>query len=377
MENSKRTLKTEEIIAMSKNSSSDKWISDLSAHTKIFEIVGLQFFTPKDVTEINVNRNPSLFRKAYAIFLAVLFTGLIGFIIRSDKDKNPISKVDINNVVVVTIRRASNNVLFFIIIICITQTYLCTKYFKKIYLNTKKVIELMKRNFNFDEDLSEFTRIARIRLILFPVCFTCLHLSFVAAPYFMTGKSDSVYFGVLVFYFVLLFMSLLTMRTVFYIKLTNHLMLKLKIILPEIFKPTRVSSGFIDVYKTLPLRATNHPPILYTSDLSSKLLALRKAYNLILENTDNLNKSSGLTLFYYMLGLIISTIVSEYEFFLLIVNGFDVYNVVNSSYGFVGCLILCGPIFFNCHRLRITVSRVNKMMNKLSFNAYSYYRHRR
>lgn len=335
--------------------SKEKWIDELSAFTRIFEIVGLQFFTPKNVNESNVNSNPSALRKVYAIFLSITFAGIVGFIMRSDKAKQSETKVDINNVVVLTIRRASTVILFYIILICIIQSYVFTKSFKKVFLNLRILLNHFKKEFNFDENLSEFLRQTKIRLVVLPITVSFLHSIFLATPIIWTGKyDDGLQLDSLILYFVLLFMAVLTMRTVFYIRLMNHLMIKLEVIFNDIFKYSKMK-----LFKSAEIReqiyATTRSGDTF-NDVSTKLLAVRKAYNIILENTEYFNKSSGLTLFCYLIGFIITTIVAEYEFFLLIVEGIEMHNVVNSSYGFVTCLVLCGPIFFHSHRLRVTVS---------------------
>lgn len=355
MENTMTNQNTKELIIIHKNSNNN-WLKNLSDCTKIFEIVGLQFFTPKYVSSENLSKSPSILRKIYAIFLLITFSGLVTFVIIANKKKTSMINIDINNLVVVAVRRAAYNLLFFIIVISITQSYMCTTFFKKVYLNLEEIVEMAKRNFNHDVNFLNFTKTCRIRLIVFPLTLACFHFCFVLVKVFVTQKGDlgKINLEIVFYFFPLLFMALLSMRTVFYVRMTNQLLLELLTIFTKTFK---LSKHPLEMDKTRKMEINARVAF---SDVSSKLLAMRQIYNLIFDISNKLNKSWGLTLFCYLTGFIISMIVTEYEFFLLFVDEFNLQTLLNSLYSVTVYLVLCGPIFLHCHRMKTLVRILNR-----------------
>jgi hypothetical protein len=88
-----------------------------------------------------------------------------------------------------------------------------------------------------------------------------------------------------------------------------------------------------------------------------QLIALRKIYNKIQENSEIINKSFGLSILFLVCGSVIVLVVTGYELLLMITSKFDLIYLVGNLHALIHCLSLLTILIIHCNRTSSNVSK--------------------
>lgn len=285
---------------------------NLNQSALIFEAFGLQYFSVSALTSENQKKYPSL---GYTIIFLILFIPmvfLIVFLTFSTLPKGSIKEsLNAKTVLNYVIQRSLYIALIGVVCISMITSYILTPLTKKFYLNCLLFSKLCKDDFICHVDHLAIRNItfkyfAVIVLYLFgqeSVFF--LHGTFFGMPKSLTKTAMGLIPS--------MFLYTIFLKFIHNVKVVNyHLEIVLEL-LKELFKPTLIFIENIDFHmKPLKFRKT--------LILSQKILSIRRAYNIISENAEIINRSLGVTILSIISLLVNLILTTGYNIFLFAVG---------------------------------------------------------
>lgn len=277
---------------------------------KTFEIFGLHFFNSSDIESGKSDevRSPSKRRIFYMLFILIALIAFVTVFVSFEDDVVDDSEdVTIDNVVMVAVEGLMSAAFFAIIVVTIIESFFRNKEWIKFHVNTIKIMKEMKQ-MGVDDIFDDFGKRSKRNTVVVIIIFFVIHVS----VGIIELKSDFVQMIAFTIFATLpmLFTLMLTIRTIFYVSMVNHLLLKL-------------STNFHNLYRFHLITSLNldDSPVKVLVDPVKSLLVVRNCYNLILKNSMILNKIWGFCLLCFSLGHVVSLTVSMYEFFVDWVDG--------------------------------------------------------
>lgn len=302
----------------------------LSDCFKIFEIFGQQYFSLKALlTTGNAESRVSVFHKmAMLIVLSTLTYFFVGF---AKNFQVYIKRITSKNVLLFSIFILTDFGYILASVISTIQSYFKTKVAKKIFLNTREIARIARREFNIEVDFIKIRKAAlkktAVIMILFVFCNVFLMLS---------GK-DVVE---IIHYYTLqnLFLTLTAMKFSFQVDITVNCQLELlETLLANLF-----SKCPIQTYQILLIKQTASSNIAFR-----KIFAARSIYNLIYENGALINSYNGLPILAVLATVVSLLTFNGYEIFILMIGELPMSRVVITIYDiFLGLAFLLEII--NC-----------------------------
>lgn len=273
---------------------------ELSGCLTIFEVMGLQYFSLKSLTNKTLNERPSALRTAYMLIIFTFVIMLMVLYIITDQFamKETMSS---KNALMFVVQHSMNMGMIIVVSTTIVQAYCSTRSMKQIFLNTKQIVQLCElQEFRLELD---FNRIKRETWKKFAamVCFIATtHLTV-----FIANGAASGNYSILLGMIPMLFLNTTVLKFVFYVGMINSQLEFLVKLLNDVFKrkPSRIMSN-INFY------LVNVKPVKTPEDPMKKLRAVWNIYHVIYDNAALVNKSLGLTVLTILGCLVVAMTVS-------------------------------------------------------------------
>ena len=282
---------------------------ELNGNLKVFELMGLQYFSLKSLRFANADDRPSCFRILWMLLLlSLLLFLMLGYIISETSEMN--EKLTAKNLMTFSIRHALNIGIILVMFSSIIQSFWFTKSAKKIFLNMKIISDLAQQEFGIQTNFKTVKIEMRKRFGALLFYFILTHGTLISLHH--RKAQFQLMFGA----FPMIFLLTVVCKFVFYVSTINHHLIFLKKILENIFKnqPDQVKHDLASV----------RPIKLYQNSLK-ELQTVRKIYNLIYENGTLVNDSNGFAILVMLCSFVIALTISGYEIFVIIVGGLP-YN---------------------------------------------------
>lgn len=285
----------------------------LHSNLVIFELMGMQFFSLKKLSRLNAYERPSVFRVLLVFlvifsvicFLMFLMTSLPGCIPQEKK------VIDAKNVLMFSIAQTMQLGMIISVICCVLQSYFSSKDVKKLFLNSREMVESMFREFDIVVDFEEIKKAAWKRFAVMTIFFLSIHG-------WMTYCSRNSSIMLLTSFCVApvsIFLVLTVYKFIFFVVMVNRQLEGLTFTLTKIFdeKMGEVEHLHVQIISLKQTRS-NHERLV-------KIQAARKIYNLIHENSELVNSSNGLTVLICIVAHAGLLVLKSYEMFTIFVGG--------------------------------------------------------
>lgn len=282
-------------------------LSALKNCFKIFEIVGLQFFTLNSSDKMITGQHSRCFKLLIVAAWMLILPGLVVFLIPSYIDPN-IEKSAISIIVVVVINVSTTTA----VILTPVLSFFKNSQLKKFFINAQKTSEICSQELYFNVNYQNLKRPLNKFMIIFLSLYAILIFTLIAD--FTGSQALSTLLMTVVTLIPIFFTHLIVLRFNFYVQVINFLLNVLKqLVLKNLSKekdnsaPTQV----VTVTKNI--------------DDLQKIIALRKIYILIREMAQIVSGVMGIPI---LLELIVSTTgltKNLFTFALIIVGLSDVW----------------------------------------------------
>lgn len=288
--------------------------TEFSSSLLIFEVLGLQYFSLKLLSCKTLWTRPSIVRTVYMILLLIFMTGISVWFVTSEAVLETSSTVTAKNVLTFALQHSLNLGLILVVIVSMVQSYFTTPKVKKIYLNFKEITDIALDHFNIKKDFKQVRKGAIKRITVVVSSFVVLHLT----SFFFRFGSVNDTIPMLVGAIPVFYLIMVGYKYVFYVAMVNHQMRCVLRLLEEAFKRPLIITKNIENIK---FNLTNTQIVKKYENPMTKLLAVRRTFNLVYENGTLINESNGLTILIVLVDLVIAITASEYEIFVVVVGG--------------------------------------------------------
>lgn len=285
-----------------------QWIKNLDCCVKLFQLMGLQFFSLNKIDSQYIDKKVSLKWKIYLIFIMSSLSILAGILVFVDdyEKRNENVDVTINNVLMIAVRKVMEASFIIVIVSSILQSFINVKKWKKFYLNISKIRKINQSELDCDEDFTNFKKASTRKMAIFLTYFAFCHV--LSCVFQVSHNVKHFYLITFLAFLPINFLTVVALRMIFYVSLINYLLKNLQ----------KSLSRTYEIQAKISFIKNDEKQII--SDRSKSLLSLRKVFNLILESANILDNVWGLSLIIYLAGYIIAITVSEYQFLILMVD---------------------------------------------------------
>lgn len=256
-----------------------------------YEVYGLQYFSLKASLKCNFKDSTSISRKIYfaLLFIASLVFGG-GVIVLSSIYSG---KVSTKNVLTRIYSESINYTAFAALWIDLLQSFDSTKYLKKLFKNSKAIVESCYHELNVTMSFSRLRKSSWQRFLVMGTVFLIMQSTFM----FRNKDLDDDYIVdlVIVVTFVTFFL-MLTNKFLFYVCLINF---QLEFVHKMLQSVTKNYFGPVNV-KEFNLYQKSHKDC----ELLAKLHAIWRIYDKARENGTLVNKSLGISMFLTLMNII-------------------------------------------------------------------------
>lgn len=292
--------------------------TELSSCLKVFEFIGLQFFSLKDLTVDNSKKRPTFFRAVFMmVFVTIICLLMIGFIL---KDNTAITgKVSAKTIVMHVIQRSFNIGMILVCCSSTIQSFVSTLEIKRVFMNLKEIEKIINQEFSVQIDFKTFKENAWKRLYIMLTSFTILHGGTSLFHMYEEDIVVKIFLGAL----PVLFLIMIVYKMIFFVALINFSLRLLDDLITDIFQYQP-----INIIDNINYHLTS---VKTTENLLERLRAARKIFNIIFENGALINKSNGLTTLIILTTVVISLTVAGYEAFVIFVGGIPIRNITGNS----------------------------------------------
>lgn len=314
----------------------------------IFEITGMQYFSLNKLTKHNVHERPSIFRLFGVLLVISLIVVMMVFTVTLVPDslieKNEALRA--KNVLLFTIASSVGKMMILCVICCVLESYTSSRDMKKLFLNSKEIVETIHREFNIIVDLKQIRRSALKRFVAMTIFFMSIHVPII---YFLR-HSGMMIFVLLVITPPIIFLLLSVHKFIFFVAMVNSQIEALTSILARLFdgKPIEVDHVHLKSYNAKPSKTR--------IELSIKLQAAKHIYDLIHENGELVNRSHGLTVLVFIVLTIVMLIARTYEIIITYIGALPMEKLPGAVYSNVLASAVILSTVAYCQRTKSLVS---------------------
>lgn len=285
---------------------------ELDSCLKIFEVMGLQYFTLKNLKLENPHQRPTVLRTFYLIFVAIIgFTSLVlGVFDNTTVNK----KITSSNVIIFGVKRFLNVAIASVMCFGTILSFLSTRENEEIFKNFKKISGIVN-NLDMEMDFKVFKKSSWRVLILILSVFTVVH----GLLGYYVRHEENVFLLMTLLGVSIMFLLMILHKTVFYVSLVNFSLEVLNKIIANIFQniPVNIEENISYHFKSVKPK----------EDPLEELKKTREIFNLVYKSGKIINKCNGFTLFALMSSLVTSLTLSGYELFIFSTVGSEAINV--------------------------------------------------
>lgn len=284
-------------MELKKNSVSINFGKELDFIQVFFQLVGLQYFHYQDLAfSHKANRSTCQYLSMISrllILMSFMALSVYGHITnRTHQD---------NSALMSLIQITLEMMKLVIVFLSVVQTFMATNKIKKFYENINEILNLFNDQFGTNLDFDKLRRRIKIRLLIFSSAFTGLFL-----------MMDEFKLHLLFSYFPAILLVFFLFYFIFFVDILNQMLFMLVISIKS------MSDNFkfhVSVLSNLEESKSMYAIHRLNSNLR-KLKACRKIYNTILDNSNAINESFGLTLLLFLITNVLTLTVKGYEIFI-------------------------------------------------------------
>lgn len=284
-------------------------IAELNSSLVIFELMGLQYFSLKLLSNENLNDRPSIIRVVYMLALLILVSFFMVTFIASDVHMIN-GHITAKNVLTFAMQNCMNVGLILVVCTSLIQSLMSTQRAKKIYLNTNDIVQLYRQEFKLDIDFKRINRASTKKLLLMVAIFFTAH----GTVTFIKVNSFEDKLTMLLSVVPIFFLLMVVFKFVFYVGIVNGQLKLLNEMLENIwmYHPIMTFDN-IDFHVLTNVKSRDDPLM--------KLRVLRRIYNITFEIGTLINNSNGLTILVMLINLVIALTAKGYQAFVIGVGG--------------------------------------------------------
>jgi hypothetical protein len=279
----------------------------------VFELMGLQYFSLKSLTQDNLKTRPSILRTMFMLVLFAFLTTVVILYVTSEQvisTKN--ENVTAKNFVTFAIHHSLNAGLVFVISASLIQSFISTSEVKKIFLNAKEISKLTQEEFDIIIDFKKIKKSASRRMLVLTSFFGIIH----AVAFFLSSRSIADITPMLLEIIPISYLLITVYKFIFYVGMVNEQLKLVAKLLNGIYE--YIPSKTVETYN---VHLVNVKPAKKYKDPLRKLLAARKIFNLVYANGVLINESNGFTMLLVIMNLVVAIAAAGYEMFVIIVGG--------------------------------------------------------
>jgi hypothetical protein len=328
---------------------------ELNSALIILEVFGLQYFSLKTLSPKTLRARPSPVRTFYLIVLLVVMTATATWFIFNEAVLDTGVTVTAKNVLTFAIQHSLNCGFILIIIISLVQSYVATPKMKKVYLNLKEISDIALDQFNIKKDFKIIKKNAIRRLRIVTVVFLTLHLS----VFFLRSVPRREIVPMLIGMIPVYYMIIIAYKFVSYVAMVNSQMSFVNRLIEEAFKRPPIP---IKTVETIKITLINPQPVKKYDNPTTKLLHVRRIFNLVYENGTLINGSNGLTILIMLVDMVIAITASGYEVFMMIIGGLPIDKMPGEIISWELLISIFFLRYFVCHQRFNRDSAVDRIL---------------
>lgn len=281
----------------------------LSTNLKIFEVFGLQYFSLNELTSDTLNVPSSTRRVIYVIFFISVLLSLAvvasTFVPKSvvEEHRETVNQNIVTTAIVQTLAFGR----IFSVLFTVAYSYLKTSEFKRFFLNSREVRELMRDEFHVVADLKVIEIFFLKGLMTMTISF------FTSYGVFMIFQASMIPFIVFVVMPTHFFLFMTFFRFILSVEMIN---IQLEGLNDALMKQICFDEVEFNFHAKMFALKSVKPDY----ELMRKLEMTRKIYNLIQENGFMINQANGFPMLMYIWLLVISVLAKGYEIFVISVG---------------------------------------------------------
>lgn len=273
---------------------------ELHNSVMVLEVAGLQYFSLKRLTKLNIDERPSVARVTYVIVISAVFLSMVVFgLAQSNNISKKVEKTSPTHNILMAAASSLQwwgRIINFVL--TVVHSYITSRKVKKFFLNSREVIQLLIQEFNHVMDLDQINNSAwkRFGIMTFVTCF-CFF-------FFLYDQRDLSSFAMIVFVTLPthVFILITVYKFLFFVDLVNQQMKDLNFVLVKLIPRE-------DSKITSEMRLTN--------GLLTKLKTARRIFSLIHKNGVLVNTTNGVPILIDVILLILVLLLRGYEMFLI------------------------------------------------------------
>lgn len=294
---------------------------ELSPVLQVLELFGLQSFSLKSLTVKNLKKNPSLGRFMYLVLWLIALPTITVFRVLGDDSVGSQSPVTPRSILMFVIIHSMNLGSMLVVFCSLFQSFACTQKVKKIFLNTRNIIQICQDEFKIVIDAKKIKVNALKRLITAVVVTSSLHATVILIQFETVADLFDMTLGLV----PIMFLVLVVYKFVFFVCMVNNQLEFIKALLEKMFKQELIKIiDNINFHLTAVKPATADGPL-------RKLRVITKVYATIYENGNLINESNGLTVLVLLMSLVIALTVAGYESFVIVIGGLPTEQIPGES----------------------------------------------
>lgn len=305
---------------------------ELNNCLKIFELMGLQYFSLKSLTKENANGKISTLRSLGGFVLLIILLGFMAFYIYSNNAKS-IKIITAKNVLMFVIQNSMNFGLLLVVLTTIIQSYCTTRSVKKIFLNTKQLTDTCCQEFQICVDFRRIKKATWKKISVISIFFVTVHG--ISTYYQAKNLLDAL--PMIIGAVPIFFLLIVAYKFVFYVNMINSQLSFLNAVIKKI-----ISEQPSNVVENISFRVVPVFPEKQSNPITTlrKLRVARQIFNLIYENGNLTNNSNGLSILVLLIDLVISLMASGYEVFVIIIGDQTMERIPQTIYVILNCSAL-------------------------------------
>lgn len=291
-------------------------------NTRIFEIFGLQYFSPKNVLENGVPERLPYLRGIYMLLLMIAYFAFLSiylFFERDDLDLNVTAKT----ILTYSIQHTMKIGMFFIIFVSLLQSFLTSNKIAQIFHNVKIISTIITEDFKVSQNYEKIKRKLNRHGLMVMLVFVLIEMTVII----ITSKSFEEVLLQLCYLLVLFVLLLTIYKFIFYVQVINCQIQKLNELLEGIFHVERPR-----VIEDLSINTISVKVHKVTDEIFKNFVSSKKIYNILFENGSLLNESMGITMLLVLIILVIALTASGYQIFVILVGGTDRDKIVGEIF---------------------------------------------
>lgn len=284
--------------------------NELDICVKIFEILGLQYFSVKNLTQENCSRR-SIVRMIQLVTILTLLTSCFYIAVETESVKTN-QKTKAKSKIMFAILNAKNFGILCIVWINVTNSYWNSFKIKKIFLNILNISKLCVQEFDLVIDFALLKKLVLRRtfaIILFTVIMNGCYAYATFEKFYdvIVAIAETILF---------LFISLAAYNFVFYVETINNQLLLVENLLNALTsQPKIIIENFHPNFTIVrPLKINN---------LTRQLIGIRKLYNLIDENAKIISEIFGIANLMMLATSVFGLTFSGYVMFVVILGDLE------------------------------------------------------